>query len=79
MSSNKLSHDEFIKRAKISNPNLLILGTYTRAKDKIKYKCTVCGNFIRPTEKNKANTPDKLEIKKFCKTCGKTQVFKEKK
>ena len=39
MSSNKLSHDEFIKRAKISNPNLLILGTYTRAKDKIKYKC----------------------------------------
>lgn len=44
MSSNKLSHDEFIKRAKISNPNLLILGTYTRAKDKIKYKCTVCGN-----------------------------------
>ena len=35
--------------------------------------------FIRPTEKNKANTPDKLEIKKFCKTCGKVQVFKEKK
>ena len=45
----------------------------------VELKCTVCGNFIRPTEKNKANTPDKLEIKKFCKTCGKTQVFKEKK
>ena len=40
----KIANDEFIKRAKISNPNLLILGTYTRAKDKIKYKCTVCGN-----------------------------------
>ena len=37
----------------------------------VELKCSVCGNLIRPTEKNKANTPDKLEIKKFCKTCGK--------
>lgn len=45
----------------------------------VELKCSVCGYMIRPTEKNKANTPDKLEIKKFCKTCKKVQVFKEKK
>ena len=42
-------------------------------------KCSVCGAVIRPTQKNKANTPDKLEIKKFCSKCNKVQVFKEKK
>lgn len=45
----------------------------------VELKCTVCDYIIRPTEKNKANTPDKLEINKFCKVCKKTQVFKEKK
>lgn len=40
-------------------------------------KCSVCGFIIRPTEKNKINTPDKLELKKFCKKCGKTTLFKE--
>ena len=42
-------------------------------------KCSVCGNVIRPTEKNKANTPDKMEVKKYCSKCNKSQVFKEKK
>ncbi len=45
----------------------------------IELKCSECGFIIRPTEKNKANTPDKMEIKKYCKTCNKTQIFKEKK
>ena len=45
----------------------------------VELKCSVCNFMIRPTEKNKANTPDKMEIKKFCKTCNKVQVFKEKK
>ena len=45
----------------------------------VELKCTVCNDFIRPTQKNKANTPDRLEIKKFCKKCNKTQLFKEKK
>ncbi len=40
--------------------------------------CSVCGFIIRPTEKNKTNTPDRLEINKFCKVCKKTQSFKEK-
>ncbi|MBQ9834068.1 MAG: 50S ribosomal protein L33 [Bacilli bacterium] len=42
-------------------------------------KCTVCGNEIRPTSKNKKNTPDRLEVKKYCKNCKKTTVAKEKK
>ena len=27
-------------------------------------KCSRCGKLIRPTSKNKKNTPDKLEMKK---------------
>ena len=45
----------------------------------IELKCSECGFIIRPTEKNKKNTPDKLEINKFCPKCGKTQAFKERK
>ncbi|PIR42145.1 50S ribosomal protein L33 [candidate division WWE3 bacterium CG_4_9_14_0_2_um_filter_35_11] len=40
----------------------------------------VCGDCNRRnyiTEKNKINTPDKLEIKKFCKWCRKRTVHKE--
>lgn len=44
----------------------------------VELKCSVCDFIIRPTEKNKVNTPDKMEIKKFCKVCNKTQIFKEK-
>ena len=40
--------------------------------------CEVCNhnNFI--SEKNKINTPDKLELKKYCKWCRKYTVHKEK-
>lgn len=48
-------------------------------RERIELKCTVCGHYARPSEKNKANTPDKLEIKKFCDNCRKVQVFKESK
>ena len=48
-------------------------------REEIMLQCPVCKNFIRPTEKNKVNTPDKLEIKKYCPTCNKVQLFKEKK
>ncbi len=44
----------------------------------VELKCSVCDFIIRPTEKNKANTPDRMEINKFCKKCNKNQVFKEK-
>ena len=42
-------------------------------------KCKVCGHEIRPTEKNKKNTPDKMEIKKYCPKCRKVTAFKETK
>ena len=42
-------------------------------------KCTVCGHEIRPSEKNKKNTPDKMEIKKYFPNCRQTTVFKETK
>ncbi len=42
-------------------------------------KCTRCGKQIRPTIKNKKNTPDKLEIKKYCPNCRQEVVFKETK
>ena len=42
-------------------------------------KCSVCGHEIRPTEKNKKNTPDKMEIKKYCPKCRKVTAFKETK
>jgi large subunit ribosomal protein L33 len=40
-------------------------------------KCTVCGNFNYITERNKVNTPDKLKLNKYCKTCKKTTEHKE--
>lgn len=41
--------------------------------------CTECKNEIRKTSKNKKNTPDKLELNKFCNVCRKHTVHKEKK
>jgi len=45
----------------------------------VEFKCSVCSIFLRPKSKNKVNTPDRLEIKKFCPNCRKVQFFKEKK
>lgn len=42
-------------------------------------KCTECGFELRPTSKNKNNTKERLELNKFCPTCKKVVVFKEKK
>ena len=42
-------------------------------------KCSGCGKQIRPTIKNKKNTPDKLEINKYCPNCRQVTVFKETK
>ena len=41
--------------------------------------CSECGNQIRPSEKNKKNTVDKLNINKYCPVCGRHTEFKEKK
>ena len=41
--------------------------------------CTECKNRNYTTKKNVKNTTDKLEIKKYCKTCRKSTVHKEAK
>ena len=42
-------------------------------------KCSECGYMRRPTEKNKKNTTEKLELNKYCPKCRKTTLFKEAK
>jgi large subunit ribosomal protein L33 len=41
--------------------------------------CTECKRRNYSTMKNKKNTPDKLEFKKFCRFCHKHTVHKETK
>jgi large subunit ribosomal protein L33 len=41
--------------------------------------CTECKNRNYQSMKNKKNDPDRLEIKKFCKTCRTHTVHKETK
>ncbi len=45
----------------------------------IQLECTECKHINYVTNKNKKNTPDKIELKKFCKWCNKQTVHKEKK
>lgn len=42
-------------------------------------KCADCGAFGYLTERNKNNTPEKLEMKKYCKVCRKHAMHKEAK
>ena len=49
----------------------------TRAR--IDLKCTECDEINFRTEKNKKNTTERLELKKFCPKCKKTTLHKETK
>ena len=49
------------------------------ARERITLQCTVCKNQSYRTEKNKKNTTERLEIKKFCPKCGQTTLHKETK
>lgn len=40
-------------------------------------KCLECGNFNYITQRNKLNTPEKLELHKYCSTCRKATNHKE--
>lgn len=42
-------------------------------------KCAECGSFNYITERNKLNTPEKLQLRKYCNKCKKHQVHKEAK
>ncbi len=41
--------------------------------------CSVCKAENYRTPKNKRNTPERLELKKYCPKCKKTTEHKEKK
>ena len=41
--------------------------------------CTECKQRNYETSKNKRNNPDRVEMTKFCKFCGKHTVHKETK
>lgn len=47
--------------------------------ERITMRCTECKNENYSTEKNKRNTPDKLELKKYCPKCKKSTVHQQKK
>ncbi len=49
------------------------------ARERITLECLICHEENYRTEKNKRNTPDKLELKKYCSRCQKTTLHKEKK
>lgn len=48
-------------------------------RDAITLQCSECKHVLRPTEKNKQNTVEKLTISKYCPNCKKHTEHKEKK
>ena len=49
------------------------------ARERITLQCTECKMENYLTEKNKKNTTERLELKKFCPKCRKSTNHKEKK
>ncbi len=43
----------------------------------ITLECTECKERNYTTEKNKKNTPDRLQLRKYCKHCRKHTLHKE--
>ncbi|MCJ7471570.1 MAG: 50S ribosomal protein L33 [Actinobacteria bacterium] len=43
----------------------------------ITLECTDCKRRNYSSDKNKRNTPDRLELKKYCKWCRKHTIHKE--
>ncbi len=48
-------------------------------RDKITLACDECKQRNYITKKNKRNTPDRLEMKKYCRFCKKHTVHRETK
>lgn len=57
-------HDDFIERMSIINPNVEILGQYTRSKDKIKWRCKLCN------QEHYDTTAGALLMGQGCKDCS---------
>lgn len=49
------------------------------ARDIVQMQCTECKRFNYTTTKNKRNTPDRLEFKKYCPFDRQHTVHREKK
>ncbi|MBI2008453.1 50S ribosomal protein L33 [Candidatus Amesbacteria bacterium] len=47
------------------------------ARQHFAFVCSVCKSQNYISQKNKINTPDKLELKKFCRKCRKHTLHKE--
>ncbi len=43
----------------------------------ITLQCTECKNRNYTTTKNRRNTPDRLQLRKFCPHCGRHTLHKE--
>ncbi|MFM1514622.1 50S ribosomal protein L33 [Helcococcus ovis] len=48
-------------------------------RDKVKLACSECKQRNYDTMKNKRNTTDRIELKKYCKFCEKHTIHKETK
>ena len=48
-------------------------------RERITLKGTVCGVKNSRTPKNKRNTPERMELSKYCSRCGQHTVHKEEK
>lgn len=48
-------------------------------RDKVKLACSECKQRNYDTMKNKRNTTDRIELKKFCKFCNKHTIHRETK
>lgn len=59
------THDQFVKEASVSAPNLIIVGTYIDAKHKILVKCKKCGQYSLKFPGGVLNN-----IAGGCKNCG---------
>ena len=49
----------------------------TDIRPKITLACTDCKERTYITKKNRRNTPDRLELSKFCPKCGKHESHRE--
>ncbi|MDP3787092.1 MAG: 50S ribosomal protein L33 [Candidatus Omnitrophota bacterium] len=47
--------------------------------EQVIFECTVCKNRNYSSSKNKKNVTDRLELKKFCRSCRKHTPHKETK
>ncbi len=47
------------------------------AREIITMACTECKNRNYTTDKNRRNTPGRLELKKYCRPCGKHMLHRE--